>query len=357
MNLILKGYWSNNPISVDEVIQNPEVVLRVPVGIVTLSADVDKAYVDAQDTLLGNEFTTALQVLDDKKVNATSAIQALSTKADLIDGVIPANQLPSFVDDVLEYENWNQFPVVGEAGKIYVDTTENKTWRWSGSTYVVIGGGGVALGETAATAYRGDRGKAAYDHSLSQGNIHNVTTSEIQETNNIRFFKEELVRATTLAGLSTSVATSVVPTDTHIQAFGKIEARLGNLVPSAWVDVTTLGVIWSSYVDQSQSKIELQKRNGNIYMRGYLRLAQKMGGTGLEYFRYTNQSFAIDTSYGVDVGYTTAIFNLCSGSTYTNLTAILSDTIGTHLVKVSGITISSGTVWHIAEVCIGKAKT
>ncbi len=60
MNLILKGYWSNNPISIDEVIQNPELVLRVPVGMVTIAADVDKAYVDKQDSLLGDQLLAAI---------------------------------------------------------------------------------------------------------------------------------------------------------------------------------------------------------------------------------------------------------------------------------------------------------
>ena len=140
------------------------------------------------DSVIGN-LDNLFNVVD-TKASATAVVQALSTKADLINGIIPAAQLPSFVDDVLEYESWNQFPSVGEAGKIYVDTTENKTWRWSGSTYVIIGGGGVALGETAATAYRGDRGKAAYDHSISQGNPHNATTSDIPEGNKLYFTED-----------------------------------------------------------------------------------------------------------------------------------------------------------------------
>ena len=43
---------------------------------------------------------------------------------------------------------------------------QNKTYRWSGTTYAVIGND-LAIGETASTAYRGDRGKTAYDHSQS----------------------------------------------------------------------------------------------------------------------------------------------------------------------------------------------
>lgn len=94
------------------------------------------------------------------KANAS----AMSGKADLVDGKVPASQLPSFVDDVLEYAAVANFPATGEAGKIYLATGTNKSYRWSGSTYVEIAGG-VALGETSGTAYRGDRGKTAYDHS------------------------------------------------------------------------------------------------------------------------------------------------------------------------------------------------
>lgn len=91
---------------------------------------------------------------------------ALGAKADLIDGVVPASQLPSYVDDVLEYASAAAFPAVGTAGKIYVALDTNLTYRWGGSAYVEISAS-LALGENATTAYRGDRGKIAYDHSQS----------------------------------------------------------------------------------------------------------------------------------------------------------------------------------------------
>ena len=73
-----------------------------------------------------------------------SAVASLSTivatKADLVSGTVPASQLPSFVDDVLEFPNLASFPVTGEAGKIYTDTTTNFTYRWSGTQYVRLGG-------------------------------------------------------------------------------------------------------------------------------------------------------------------------------------------------------------------------
>lgn len=93
-------------------------------------------------------------------------------------GMVPSAQLPSYVDDVLEYASLSAFPATGETGKIYVALDTNKTYRWSGSAYVEISES-LALGETASTAYRGDRGKTAYDHSqLTSGNPHNVTAAE-----------------------------------------------------------------------------------------------------------------------------------------------------------------------------------
>lgn len=79
-------------------------------------------------------------------------------------GLVPASQLPSYVDDVLEYDKLASFPKTGESGKIYVAQDSNKTYRWSGTAYVEISAS-LALGETSSTAYRGDYGKIAYDHS------------------------------------------------------------------------------------------------------------------------------------------------------------------------------------------------
>lgn len=73
-------------------------------------------------------------------------------------GKVPANQLPSYVDDVLEYGTFNTFPTTGEDGKIYVAQDTNITYRWSGTRYVEISQS-LALGETSSTAYPGDKGK------------------------------------------------------------------------------------------------------------------------------------------------------------------------------------------------------
>ena len=86
-------------------------------------------------------------------------------------GKVPSSQLPAYVDDVLEYASQSAFPATGETGKIYVALDTNLTYRWSGSAYVEISPS-LALGETSSTAYRGDRGKAAYDHAQAHGSAY-----------------------------------------------------------------------------------------------------------------------------------------------------------------------------------------
>lgn len=77
-------------------------------------------------------------------------------------GKVPAAQLPSYVDDVLEFSTKAQFPQTGETGKIYVAKDTNSTYRWTGTQYLEISQS-LALGETPSTAYPGDKGKANRD--------------------------------------------------------------------------------------------------------------------------------------------------------------------------------------------------
>lgn len=77
-------------------------------------------------------------------------------------GKVPAAQLPSYVDDVLEFSTKDQFPQTGETGKIYVSKDTNLTYRWTGTQYLEISQS-LALGETPSTAYPGDKGKANRD--------------------------------------------------------------------------------------------------------------------------------------------------------------------------------------------------
>lgn len=94
-------------------------------------------------------------------------------------GQIPSGQLPSYVDDVLEFPTLTDFPNPGESGKIYVTLDTDLTYRWGGTTYVEISKS-LALGTTSTTAFQGDLGDIAYQHSqVTTGNPHNVTKGDV----------------------------------------------------------------------------------------------------------------------------------------------------------------------------------
>lgn len=137
------------------------------------------------------------------------AADITSVNASAITGIIDAAHLPSFVDDVIEgyYSNSKFYKtkssdgaytteITGESGKIYVNLDDNKTYRWSGTAFVVISET-IALGETSTTAYRGDRGKTAYDHASAHGSA----------------FASGLYKITTNAAGHVTAATAVVKTD------------------------------------------------------------------------------------------------------------------------------------------------
>lgn len=224
----------------------------------------DKTLASAtQDGLLSSENFSKLEALGgnlDKKVDKTTTVNGkpLSSNVTLSatdvgaipsnqkgvangvasldqDGKVPSSQLPSYVDDVLEgYLNDGQFyvesahttQITAESGKIYVDLTDGKniTYRWSGTAYVEISKS-LALGETSGTAYRGDRGKIAYDHSQTPHARADATLTEKSNTNgNIKINGTETVvythPATHPATMITEDSSHRFVTDAEKEAFG-----------------------------------------------------------------------------------------------------------------------------------------
>lgn len=139
----------------------------VGLGNVDNTSDADKPISTATQNALNNK-------LNISQKGSNNGLAELDTN-----GKVPSTQLPSYVDDVLEYSSLSNFPIIGETGKIYLAMDTDKIYRWSGTTYIIVSET-IALGETNSTAYRGDRGKIAYDHSqLTSGNPHNVTKTNI----------------------------------------------------------------------------------------------------------------------------------------------------------------------------------
>ena len=138
----------------------------------------DKSSATIRGEITKANVTTALGYtpLDQAKKGVANGVAELGA-----DGKIPSAQLPSYVDDVLEYNTKSEFPTTGEAGKIYIAKDNNKTYRWSGTAYTEISAS-LALGTTSSTAFRGDHGKIAYDHAQAKGvafasGLYKITTN------------------------------------------------------------------------------------------------------------------------------------------------------------------------------------
>ena len=106
-------------------------------------------------------------------------------------GKVPSSQLPSYVDDVIEgyyynskfyKESSHKTEIDGESGKIYTDLGNNKTYRWSGTTYTEISAS-LALGTTSSTAYPGNLGAANASNITTNAN--NITTLKGYFTGNV----------------------------------------------------------------------------------------------------------------------------------------------------------------------------
>ncbi len=157
---------------------------------------------------------SGLQTALDGKINTTE--RGVSGGIPTLDEFarIPASQLPSYVDDVLEYPTRQDFPATGEGGKIYIainqGTAANPTrqYRWTGSVYAEI--------------------------NPSPG-----TTDALAEGSTNLYFNEIRVRNTVLMGLSLAVSTAVTAADSVLSAFGKIQARINLLGTAANANTQT----------------------------------------------------------------------------------------------------------------------
>jgi hypothetical protein len=99
-------------------------------------------------------------------------------------GLVPASQLPGFVDDIEEYADLASFPEQGMAGKLYVAQDSNKVYRWSGTVYIEISaspGSTDAVPEGSLNLYfTNERAEAALadELALKQNSLGTGTTSQ-----------------------------------------------------------------------------------------------------------------------------------------------------------------------------------
>lgn len=198
-----------------------------------LGAKIDKEIQDrtTADTALKTELTDSIQeVRDDLDTFKATKGQANGLASLGSDGKVPAAQLPSYVDDVIDvYATYdvsptNQIsniklysdaahanPVTGEAGKSYNDITEGHPgyqFRWSGTTWVPITSGGLIIGEISGTAYDGAKGKTTADELQGLKNFNPVRLVSITTDASKGTLNYESANGTGVKGLDILAASS-----------------------------------------------------------------------------------------------------------------------------------------------------
>ncbi len=175
---------------------------------------------------------------------ATTAKGSASGVAELDStGKVPISQLPATMSRLEKYANRAAFPATGDDNTLYVALDTNYTYRWTGTDYVQIDES-IQLGETASTAYRGDRGKIAYDHSqTTSGNPHNVTKSDVGLGNVGNFKAVSTVASQGLSDTEKSNARTNIGAGTSSLALGETSstAYRGDRGKTAYTHATDSG--------------------------------------------------------------------------------------------------------------------
>jgi len=262
---IIRGIERRLTTDEETISNNTEAISKNSEDIADLQGDIENINSDLQGH--NTSITTNannIQSINNKIGNANGIAELDSS------GKVPQSQLPSYVDDVLEYASLANFPANGESGKIYVAIDTNKTYRWSGTTYSEISES-LALGETSSSAYRGDRGKTAYNHSQTSGNPHNTQIGDIPNLQNTLNSKATEKTSFTEASTRTNIESG----DTVTTIWGKIKKW--------FTDLKTVAIT-GSYNDLSD-----KLQNATTSSAGLMSSADKIFLNGLKDFGETLQ--------------------------------------------------------------------
>jgi hypothetical protein len=183
------------------------------------------------DATLKTELTRNIQGVQDA-LDEFIATKAQANGLASLDenGKVPANQLPSYVDDVIDvYATYDKSPtgelsnialfenpdhtrtIVGEAGKIYQNVTDGEPtyqFRWTGTTWAPIVSGGVVIGEITGTAYDGAKGKTTTDNLNALKAFNPIRLTQIVTDTSKATINYEKADGTGIQGLQIPAANS-----------------------------------------------------------------------------------------------------------------------------------------------------
>ena len=237
MSISVELLWSNDPLPINEIIENPTVVVNLPIGGTIITSNVTQSYVDDQDALLQDQINT--------KLDASEYNQHF--KGVYVDLAALQIAIPTANDG--DYAHID----LGVGSDREVAIWDNDDAIWVAST------GSVAS-----------------------------TTDEVAEGSTNRYFTETRVRATPLTGFTPSPNSPVLSTDQLLAAIGKLQAQINNIAPPTWVSAASIGTVHSSLTGMEFAKI-----NGNLWVRGRYQSADSVTN-GSTLFTLTNAGYRIE---------------------------------------------------------------
>lgn len=194
--------------------------------------------------------------------------EALAGKADLVNGKVPSDQLPSYVDDVVEYADYDSFPEEGELGKIYVALDTGYTYRWSGSEYIQVGGQDLsvlvanfaALYDPASTYEAGDL--CIYEDALYSCK-EDIDPAEAWDASHWDRTDLATVIESAVDSLEAEIATKqdILVSGTNIKTIngkdvlgsGNMEIEANRPIPNAWNISSTTAALCESIVNDASA--------------------------------------------------------------------------------------------------------
>lgn len=323
IDIVLEFHWSNNPISIEQLVDEPDFIFEIPFGLIT-GFD---APVQSVNGKIGAVTLNHVDVDADPTGAAAEVRQELETAI---------TELSSSKLDKLDYiQHFRGLFSSYSALTVALPTASDGDYAHIDS--------GVNFGRMAAI-WDGD------DNKWIINEVHAaLNTDEMPEGNQNLYFKVDRVLQVPMTGLPVVAASEVLPTDVLLSVVAKLQAQIKQL-KVAWVPITTVATV-QPYV--SVNNIEVARINGMLWIRGSFQLNANVGAA--DFITITDNNYKTIVPNPADFNFNRmANIIVFTNETPTTLSYRISSNRSTHTIQgYSGFGITNSQM-IIQPTCIGK---
>jgi hypothetical protein len=302
----------------------------------------------AAGNIAATNVQTALNELDTEKQSISE--KGVANGYASLDGTgkVPAAQLPSYVDDVLEFANLATFPVTGETGKLYTTLDTNKIYRWSGSAYVEVS---AFSGVASDISFTATGNIAAVNVQTALVELDDEKQAKVQ-------YQEEGASIGTLGGISTvnftGIGTASVTGSTLTFNVPTVIASTVTNTPANTIAAVTVQAAIDELSLEKQEKIQLQEEGVSVGTAGQATTFNFVGSN------ITTSVSGTTATITTTKGFTDNYFqvNPTGVDTVANITPLPLDATKVQisingLIEKTGITVSAGGVVTVSSGTLG----